>query len=262
MNAAKGQAEKGAASGDTQEAGRRAAAQHAAIKLVLGSGLVALTAQAFAQHNPFIDALAARSSAIQRLSGAGGDLEAVTSSFIAAAAAAPDGRAVYFWLPSAPAVGADWKAPPVYRQLTWAALAYAIFDTGYMLLHPLCTNKLPTLLPHHAATAALTIGALHFKVEPLTALCMIVELNTWLLTLKNLQRTPAASLGAVSDGIVALARFLFRAAKPAAEPCFLLSWVLLRLCFYPFLLLTFHRFFGHPCFGPYGYPAILGSVWS
>jgi hypothetical protein len=36
----------------------------------------------------------------------------------------------------------------------------------------------------------LTSGALWLAVEPLTALCLLVELNTLFLTLKNLKRAP------------------------------------------------------------------------
>ena len=36
----------------------------------------------------------------------------------------------------------------------------------------------------------LTTGALWLHVEPMTALCLLVELNTLFLTLKNLKRAP------------------------------------------------------------------------
>jgi len=42
------------------------------------------------------------------------------------------------------------------------------------------------------------------------------------------------------------------------HPFFLGTWVFLRLNFYPWLLLVFHRFFGHARFAGVGYSFTLG----
>ena len=139
------------------------------------------------------------------------------------AAAAP----IYFWLATKLEATAGWSTPTPYVWLTWGGLAYSVLDILYILVVPACTTKAATVIPHHIATITLTAGgwgrtprapplrthlnyhwcpwrplsqpprcaravpgALHYGVEPLSAHCMVVELNTFILTLKNVRRAP------------------------------------------------------------------------
>jgi len=53
-----------------------------------------------------------------------------------------------------------WRG--TWSPFQWGGLAYAVFDTIYIIVVPACTTKAATVIPHHIATLMLTSGALWF----------------------------------------------------------------------------------------------------
>ena len=154
---------------------------------------------------------------------------------------------------AAAAAAAAIELVPVYTILTWGALLYSLFDLAYMFFVPECTLKAATLVPHHLATVGLTMSALEFGAEPLTALCMLVEWNTLVLTLMNLKRAPP------SKDVFLNACKAVAAALPL-KWMFNLTWLFLRLGAYPYLLYYMHNYFGHERYGMRGYYQTMGSL--
>lgn len=141
-----------------------------------------------------------------------------------------------------------------YRGLSWATLLYSVFDTLFILVKPTCTKRLGSLCLHHAATIVAVSYAMSFNVDAITAEYMLVEVSTFFLTVKNVRRNQG---GLVPARVVAFMRH--RAVHSATNTGFILSWVLLRIHYYPVLWVVTHHFFNHPAFGV-SYYYILASL--
>lgn len=227
--------------GKKKTEGKLSARTHDEVNLVLVSIMLAMTLWCFFAHSPFEDSLEARANAIEK---AGFDPRSPE-----------DFKPVFFWLDHVRRE--EYSLAPIYTWTTVAAIAYSIFDIGYILLVPKCTTRHTSLIIHHLATISLATGAIGYGVEPLTALCMIVEVNTFILTLKNLIRAPTIERGAFSSFAARLAGLI---PAPIVNISFVVTWIGLRHVYYPWLLLVFHRYFGHHSFGTGGYIYVLGSL--
>lgn len=271
----------------TVDAGKAAAATHDKVNFVWFLALVGLTIYPFVKSAPFADAETYRFASVRD---AGWKADASDTapgrhvwSVAAAGAAAAGGLSYHFVSPgglvgglaaglgaTVPLGYAAWAARgaavetassalggsedvPAYVYVTWAALLYSIFDLLYMFAVPACTLKAATLVPHHCATIMLTVSALEFGAEPLTALCMLVELNTLVLTLMNLKRAPGPG-----DAFTRLAKAADKVLP--LKVLFLGTWITLRLGVYPYLLYYFHYYFGHERYGMRGYCQTVGAL--
>jgi hypothetical protein len=122
--------------------------------------------------------------------------------------------------------------------LAWGILAYIVMDTAYNCLAPQIqpsTGRLITIVVHHIATAWLVLYPIRNPHHMhLGAHSAVVEVNTLLLTM--------GKLGMKSN---------------AQQMGFYLTWVTMRLMWYPVLCYRFH-YLGHPV-GSYEYCQIVGS---
>lgn len=98
-----------------------------------------------------------------------------------------------------------------YVCLSYGALAYSVFDLAYILIQPCVTNRPKQMTIHHIATIVLARVAFVGHTESLTAKCMVVEVNTLVLTIQKLYRI----------------KWL--------QPFMLATWGFFRLLWYPFL---------------------------
>ena len=80
-----------------------------------------------------------------------------------------------------------------------------------------------SLIVHHVATLILCLAAFWLEVTFLTKLCLIVELNTFFLTLKKVVKDKGIK-GTMNSG-------------------HLVTWLTLRLIWYPYLQVFFHSYF-------------------
>merc|ERR1711871_1274616 len=110
-------------------------------------------------------------------------------------------------------MGAEEMPPPLRESawLTWGALFYSAFDIGYIYLQPCVTNRPRQLYLHHSATLVLAILGLLTKTESMTAKCLLVEVNTVILTLQKMFRIRSL------------------------QPLMLATWGFYRLLWYPYL---------------------------
>ena len=131
-----------------------------------------------------------------------------------------------------------------YTALSWATLLYTVLDTLFLLVKPACTKRLGSLLLHHAATIVAVCYAMHYRVDAVTAQYMLVEVSTFFLTIKNVRRITGGILPPRFHAV-----FRHRIVSAVVNSCFLISWVLLRLQYYPFLWVVTYHFFNDPDFG-------------
>mmetsp|Transcript_44486 Transcript_44486/g.70729 ORF Transcript_44486/g.70729 Transcript_44486/m.70729 type:complete len:199 (+) Transcript_44486:38-634(+) len=105
--------------------------------------------------------------------------------------------------------------------LSWSVLSYMVLDTTYNLLAPDCQptwKRWVTILLHHVTAAWLVCFPInHPDFAHLTAYCTTVEVNTLFLTLYKVFKWNFAQTG------------------------HMVSWVVLRLLWYPYLVYHFHE---------------------
>jgi hypothetical protein len=220
-----------------------AAKLHDEINVVCFSFLLLFTVYVFATHCPFDDLLRARMLVLNDYG---------VSSYVA-------NESIFFWVRDV-TVPHDWEVPSDYVYLSFVALAYLLFDIIYLVLIPECTTRLTSVLVHHVISAATIVAAIHIHAEAGIALCLVVEYNTFLLVLKNLQQFSENDNASVFSKVVSgAAQTVYKYTQPGIHAMYMLSWFILRLVYYPFLVLAFHRYLNLPVFGYY-YHIIVGST--
>ena len=114
-----------------------------------------------------------------------------------------------------------WQTASTQQLLSHCTLLYIIADIVYNLLVPHCQPskfRLGTILLHHVLTAWLLLHPIvNTEHAELTCLCMVVEINTVLHNANKVLK------------------------RPWTELAFQLSWVVLRLLWYPYLVFLFHQ---------------------
>lgn len=123
-----------------------------------------------------------------------------------------------------------------FFEFWWTTLAYFIADTIWMLALPNCVKSPAVILKHHFAT----IGYIFIpKLRPehgwLMGACMIVEVNTWFLIARR-----ALNKGGdrpFNTGVPLLKSIRLM----AVSTCFYISWFVIRLFIYPYLLIVIMR---------------------
>ena len=217
---------------------------HDEINLVLLSGLLALTVYTYLKHDPFQDLLYRRSHIFEE-AGKATEIE--------------NEHPIFFWIQDEIYLPFNWKIPVVYSYLTWTAISYIIFDLCYLVLYPECTIRLISLTLHHIFTLFLLILAVSLEFECITPISLIVEFNTILLTIKNINRlSDIPSTSAFSCVVSSIATTLYTSLSFMIDILFLFSWILIRLIYFPYLLIVMHKLFNHTIFG-YFYYIIVGS---
>lgn len=112
-------------------------------------------------------------------------------------------------------------SPVTHGILSWSVLSYMVLDTTYNLLAPDCQptwKRWVTILLHHVTAAWLVCFPIHHPdFAHLTAYCTTVEVNTLFLTLYKVFKWNFAQTG------------------------HLVSWAVLRLLWYPYLVYHFHE---------------------
>ena len=217
---------------------------HDEINLVLLSGLLALTVYTYLKHDPFQDLLYRRSHIFEE-AGKATEIE--------------NEHPIFFWLQDEIYLPFNWKIPVVYSFLTYAAISYIVFDLCYLLMYPECTIRLISLTLHHIFTLFLLISAVSLEFECITPISLIVEFNTILLTIKNIYRvSDIPSTSVFSCVVSSITTTLYTSLSFMIDILFVFSWILIRLIYFPYLLIVMHKLFNHTIFG-YFYYIIVGS---
>ncbi|CAE7557849.1 unnamed protein product [Symbiodinium microadriaticum] len=132
-------------------------------------------------------------------------------------------------------------SPAAHKALSWSVLCYTMLDTIYNLMVPECQpsrRRWASILLHHVTAAWLVCFPISYEgFAHLTAYCTAVELNTMCFA-------------------------IYKAFKgPAARAAHLLTWVVLRLGWYPYLVYHFHQAVRGAGFavGSYEYCQSVGS---
>lgn len=115
----------------------------------------------------------------------------------------------------------------------WTTLGYFIADILWVLILPHCVKSPKVILQHHVVTIAyIMIPFLYPQYGWLMGACMIVEVNTWLIIARRYFNR--RGLKAFSPGVplITSCRLL------AVSIPFYLTWFVIRLGVYPFLLLV------------------------
>eukprot|EP00930_Biecheleria_cincta_P021924 TRINITY_DN16108_c0_g1_i2.p1 TRINITY_DN16108_c0_g1~~TRINITY_DN16108_c0_g1_i2.p1 ORF type:complete len:378 (+),score=61.18 TRINITY_DN16108_c0_g1_i2:82-1215(+) len=118
----------------------------------------------------------------------------------------------------------------------WITLAYFIADTTWMLALPNCVKSPKVILKHHVAT----IGYIFIpKLRPehgwLMGACMIVEVNTWFLIARRALNKRGEKAFNTGVSLLKSIRVML------VSTCFYISWFLIRLVIYPYLLVVIIR---------------------
>jgi len=121
----------------------------------------------------------------------------------------------------------------VFLTFWWVTFAYFIVDVLFVLLLPKCVKSPWVIVQHHLAT----IGYIFVpKTRPeygwLMGACMIVEVNTWFLIARR-------SFNKNGDKPFTRGVSLLKSVRLSiVSSCFYVSWFVIRLGFYPYLLIV------------------------
>jgi hypothetical protein len=115
----------------------------------------------------------------------------------------------------------SFARPTLGPTLSKTTLVYMLGDCAYNIALPHCQPtraRYATILLHHAFTIVLVLLPIqHPELSRFTGLAMLVEVNTLLHNANKVFKRPSLAVA------------------------FYASWVILRLVYYPFLLVVFHR---------------------
>eukprot|EP00418_Pyrodinium_bahamense_P017117 CAMPEP_0179115806 /NCGR_PEP_ID=MMETSP0796-20121207/54286_1 /TAXON_ID=73915 /ORGANISM="Pyrodinium bahamense, Strain pbaha01" /LENGTH=347 /DNA_ID=CAMNT_0020814061 /DNA_START=20 /DNA_END=1063 /DNA_ORIENTATION=- len=120
-----------------------------------------------------------------------------------------------------------------FQTFWWATFLYFTVDGFFVLLLPHCVKSPKVILQHHLAT----IGYIFIpKTRPeygwLMGACMIVEVNTWFLIARR-------SFNKNGDKPFTTGVPLLKSLRLSiVSSCFYISWFVIRLGFYPYLLIV------------------------
>mmetsp|Transcript_68818 Transcript_68818/g.108513 ORF Transcript_68818/g.108513 Transcript_68818/m.108513 type:complete len:353 (+) Transcript_68818:62-1120(+) len=124
----------------------------------------------------------------------------------------------------------------VFQEFWWTTLAYFILDILWVLLLPDCVKSPGVILKHHLATVGyIFIPKLRPEHGWLMGACMIVEVNTWFLIARR-------ALNKRGDRMFTTGVTFWKSIRTATiSGCFYLSWFVIRLVIYPYLLIVITR---------------------
>lgn len=124
----------------------------------------------------------------------------------------------------------------VFQEFWWTTLAYFILDILWVILLPDCVKSPGVILKHHLATVGyIFIPKLRPEHGWLMGACMIVEVNTWFLIART-------ALNKRGDRMFTTGVTFWKSIRTATiSGCFYLSWFVIRLVIYPYLLIVITR---------------------
>eukprot|EP00928_Gymnodinium_smaydae_P048116 TRINITY_DN32151_c0_g1_i1.p1 TRINITY_DN32151_c0_g1~~TRINITY_DN32151_c0_g1_i1.p1 ORF type:complete len:407 (+),score=76.96 TRINITY_DN32151_c0_g1_i1:73-1221(+) len=123
-----------------------------------------------------------------------------------------------------------------FETFWWTTFAYFVLDLGWMVLLPNCVRSPDVIIKHHVATIGyIFIPKLRPRYAWLMGACMIVEVNTWFLIARRSFNKLGDKPFAVGVTHAKSLRLL------VVSSFFYLTWLLIRLVIYPFLLCVIIR---------------------
>mmetsp|Transcript_78432 Transcript_78432/g.229968 ORF Transcript_78432/g.229968 Transcript_78432/m.229968 type:complete len:349 (-) Transcript_78432:116-1162(-) len=115
----------------------------------------------------------------------------------------------------------------------WMTFAYFIVDVLFVLLLPQCVKSPKVIVQHHFATIAyICVPKMRPEYGWLMGACMLVEVNTWFLIARRACNKKGDKPFATGVPLAKSARLC------VVSTCFYVSWFLIRLGFYPYLLIV------------------------
>jgi hypothetical protein len=196
---------------------------HDEINLVCISVLLLFMFYTFAVSDPFNDLLSARVHTFLESGYSYTDTETLYP--------------IFFWLQDELPL-TEWEMPHIYSYLALTILAYINFDFLYIMFWPECTVHQTSLLLHHILVVIAIVSAVYVKLQPTVPIGIIVEINTFLLTIKNLQRAPVDT---DNTTITSVAKWIYQKFSFVIDFSFLATWVLIRLVLYPYFTIVLYR---------------------
>jgi len=123
-----------------------------------------------------------------------------------------------------------------FQEFWWTTLAYFILDMIWVVVLPHCVKSPGVILKHHLATVGyIFIPYLRPEHGWLMGACMIVEVNTWFLIARR-------ALNKRGDRMFTSGVSLWKSARTLAiSSCFYITWFVIRLVIYPYLLVVIMR---------------------
>mmetsp|Transcript_56164 Transcript_56164/g.130780 ORF Transcript_56164/g.130780 Transcript_56164/m.130780 type:complete len:346 (+) Transcript_56164:91-1128(+) len=113
----------------------------------------------------------------------------------------------------------------------WTTFTYFVVDMLFVLLLPQCVKSPSIIVKHHMATIGyIMIPKMRPEYGWLMGSCLIVEVNTWFLIARRYFNRNGDKMFTPGVPLVKSLRLLL------VSSCFYVSWFVIRLGFYPYLL--------------------------
>lgn len=140
----------------------------------------------------------------------------------------------YYALPTAVVARAAYAPYPRFRYAYFAA------DLLWVVVDPGCVKSPGVIVTHHIGTMLyILLPVFYLELRAYMAVCLLVEVNTFFLILRRVWHVPPVSV------------------------CFYVSWVLIRLVAYPYLIYEFAMLYlAKARQGQYVHPMILAPTFQ
>mmetsp|Transcript_11009 Transcript_11009/g.19953 ORF Transcript_11009/g.19953 Transcript_11009/m.19953 type:complete len:361 (-) Transcript_11009:96-1178(-) len=123
-----------------------------------------------------------------------------------------------------------------YQTFWWVTCSYFIADLAFVIFLPQCVKSPGVIIKHHVATLAyICVPKLRPQYGWLMGACMIVEVNTWFLIARRSFNKNGDKMFQIGVSLAKSLRLLL------VSSCFYVSWFVIRLGFYPYLLVVIWR---------------------
>lgn len=118
----------------------------------------------------------------------------------------------------------------------WVTFAYFVTDVLFVVLVPGCVRSPGVIVKHHVATLGyIFVPKLRPQYGWLMGACMIVEVNTWFLIARRSFNKKGDKMFMPGVSLVKSLRLC------VVSSCFYISWFVIRLGVYPYLLVVIIR---------------------
>jgi len=121
----------------------------------------------------------------------------------------------------------------VFIAFWWITFMYFVIDVMWMIVLPGCVRSPKVIIQHHVATIGyIMIPYLRPQYGWLMGACMLVEVNTWFLIARRSFNKNGDKPFTTGVALQKSVRLLL------VSLCFYVSWFVIRLGFYPYLLVV------------------------